>query len=92
MKHNRKTYALEFKKYIEDQLNIEVMADGDIYLSGNIFDKLIKIIFSDESSVSFRYASIVDIGAGDKLILTEHCGYHVFHITEDDSLIITKNK
>jgi hypothetical protein len=41
------------------------------------------IRFPDGSHVLFRYAfAIQDDGAGEVIVFTEHCGYHVFPLSD----------
>jgi hypothetical protein len=90
MKYDRKRYALDFKREIEAQLNVKVESDGDICLTAGLFTDTVDIKFADDSVVQFRYATIVDVGGNYKLVMTEHCGYHVFHISDDDHIQTTR--
>jgi len=45
----------------------------------------IELVFPDGSRVFFRYAfTLEDPGAGELGVFTEHCGYHVFPLTDTE--------
>jgi len=92
MKYNRKSCALEFKTEIEEQLNVRVEEDGDIFMTKWLFDNIVTIQFSDESFLRFMYASVVSLADNKILIMTEHCGYHVFAVCDEDQLQVTKQQ
>lgn len=65
------------------------LLSGGLSASDFSSGKSVEIIFSDGSSINFKYAfSVISEERGAVAVFTEHCGYYVFPLLSE--MIITQ--